>query len=330
MKRKTDKELMWFVVLIPLFLWGSFYILSRMDNKLPDYSTVNKSNMGCSVFFETLKELKYPIDKTIEPVDSCDVGDIQIVTEGDKFDVNSEEIKSWVQAGGILIYLTNGRFNFIDYGKSPEVKSNIILYKYNKGMVINAEVSDVTNKMLTKKTSNAYELLKEIDSHPYKKIYFNEAHLYSVTDEKSLWDYIPIELKYIIYQLIIVIMAFFYYKGKRFGKIVPLYEEVERIENEYLYSAAALYRVAKCSDLILDNYYKDFLKQMNRTDENWLEYWKQQKLPSENKAKKIYEFMHRKNKKSAVKEYVQMVTILEQLSCIVKKRRDEHWKILKR
>ena len=68
---------------------------------------------------------------------------------------------------------------------------------------------------------------------------------------------------------------------------------------------------------------------MNRTDEDWLKYWQEQKLPSENKAKKVYEFMHLKNKKLAVKEYVKIVTILEQLNYIANKRRDEHWKVLK-
>jgi len=330
MKRKANNDLILFIILIALFLWVSFYLSSRMDNKLPNYSTLNKSSMGSSVFYETLRQLKYPIDRTIKPVNSYDSSNIQIVTQGGKLDVNSKEIKTWVEKGGILIYLTNGNFSFINYGAASEVKGKVTLYKYNKGLVINSDVSYITNKALTKQTNNAYELLQEIDSHSYKKIYFNEAHLYSARDTKSLWDYIPMNFKYIIYQLILVIMAFFYYKGKRFGKTLPLYEEVERIENEYLYSAASLYRQAKCSDLILNNYYKSFLKQMNKTDENWLGYWQDENLPSVSKAKKVYEFMHLQNEDLKVKEYLSIVTILEQLSCIIKKRREEHWKTLRR
>jgi len=328
MKSKSNKDLILFIILIPLFLWVSFYLSSTMDNKLPNYTTSNKSSMGYSVFFETLKQLNYPVNTSINPVNSYDIGNMQIVAQGGNFDVNSKEIKAWVEKGGTLIYLTEGKINFIDYG-SPQVKGNITLYKYNKGMVINSDVSYVTNSTLTKTTTSAYELLQEIDSHSYKKIYFNEAHVYSVADKKSLWDYIPMSFKYIIYELILVIIAFFYYKGKRFGKVLPFYEEVERIENEYLYSAASLYRQAKCSDLILGYYYKSFLRQMNKSDGNWLEYWREQKLPSANKAKKVYEFMHIENKELKVKEYLGIVAILEGLSEILKKRRDEHWKTLK-
>lgn len=329
MKSKSNKDLILFIILIPLFLGISFYLSSIMGNKLPNYTTSNKSSMGYSAFFETLKQLNYPVDITIKPVNSYDISSIQIVAQGGNFDVNSKEIKAWVEKGGILIYLTEGKLKFIDYGILPQVKGNVTLYKYDKGMVINADASYVTNSMLTKKTTGAYELLQEIDSHPYKKIYFNEGHVYSTIAKKSLWDYIPMSLKYIIYQFILVIIAFFYYKGKRFGKVLPFYEEIERTENEYLYSAASLYRQAKCSDLILSNYYKSFLRQMNKSHENWLEYWEEQKLPSVNNAKKVYEFMHIENRKLKGKDYLPIVTMLEGLSEILKKRREKQWKILK-
>lgn len=329
MKIKRNKDLILFVILIPLFLCGAFYASSRMNNQMPSYSVENKSQTGYSVFFESLKELNLPVDRTLNSVKNYDNGSIQIAAQGGNFDVNGSEIKNWVNDGGILVYLTTENSLLTEYDRSPKVKGNFKIYKYNKGSIISLNANYVTNKTLTKDTSKAYALLKEINSHNYKKIYFNEAHLFASADKKSLWDSIPMEIKYIIYQFIIVLCAFLYYKGKRFGKIMPLYDEEERSENEYLYSAASLYRQAKCLDIMAENYYKSFLKQINYSNDDWLEYWEREKLPQASKAKKVYEFMNNGKLKLKAKEYIQIVNIIEQLTNILKRRRDLYWKDLK-
>jgi hypothetical protein len=330
MKIKRNKDLILFVILIPLFLCGAFYASSKMNNPIPSYSVENKSQTGYSIFFEALKELNCPVDRTLKAVKDYDNSNIQIIAQGGNFDVNDSEIKKWVSDGGILVYLTTEDSLLTKYESKPEVKDNFKIYKYHKGSIISLDADYITNKTLTKDTTKAYELLKEINSHNYKKIYFNEVHLFASADKKSLWDCIPMEIKYIIYQFIIVLAAFLYYKGKRFGKIMPLYDEEERSENEYLYSAASLYRQAKCLDIMVENYYKSFLKQINYSSDDWLEYWEREKLPQGSKAKKVYEFMNNTKLKVKVNEYIQIVNTLEQLTNILKKRRDLYWKDLKR
>jgi hypothetical protein len=330
MKKSINRDLILFIILIPLFLWSAFYISIRVEGRLPAYSVINKSRQGCSVFYEALKKLKYSVDRSLIPIEGHDVNTVQIAAEGKILNIEDKEISAWVEKGGTLIYLTNSPLDSVIDQLAPEIKGSFNKYKKGKGQIIVYSASHFTNKALTENTSGAYELIKVIEEHEYKNIYFNESHLYSASNKQGLWDSIPLEIKYILYQLLIVIGAFFYYKGKRFGKAVPLYEEEERNENEYLYSAAALYKQAKCWDLMLENYYNAFLRELKSPSENWLDYWKQAELPSVNKAKRVYEFMHSSEEKRKPKDYMQTVTLLEQLTNILKKRRELYWKTLKR
>lgn len=328
MKRRTNKDIILFLILIPLFLAGAFYIQSRMDNKLPSYTVDNKGRLGYSIFFETLKELNYPVEKSLSEVGAHDADSIQIVAALSGFDVNSEKVKNWVEDGGTLVYLTPRNIQFIGYEGIPEVKGNLRIYSFGEGNIIASDIDYLANKTLVKKKDNAYALYKEIAALN-KKIYFNEAHIFVRTVEASLWDYVPIELKFIIYQILLVLTAFFYYKGKPFGKPVPLYEEVEREENEYLYSSAALYKQADSWDLMFDIYYRSLLKELNCQEEEFLDIWKREDLPHFNKAQKVYEFAKLKNKKKP-REYMKIVNILEGLSKVLKNRRDVKWNTLKR
>ncbi|MCB2361172.1 hypothetical protein [Clostridium estertheticum] len=330
MKKKNNIELILFILSIPLLLFLSFYFSNTMENRTPPYSVVNKSKMGYSVFYESLSKLNYPASRTLKQVGEHQTNTIQLISSGGKFNINDQEVKKWVGNGGMLVYLTPVSVNNIQYATLTKSKGDINLYKYKKGIIINADADYITNGKLIKDTSKAYELLNQISDTSYKKIYFNEFYLFSAVSTKSLWNSIPLELKYIIYQILIALCAFFYCKGKRFGKIIPLYDEVERNENEYLYSAASLYRQARCFDIMVLEYYNNFLKEFKCNEKDWLEYWDTEKISSLNKAKKVYEFMAHKKKKTKPKEYIQIVNMIEQLNKILVKRRELHWKTLKK
>jgi len=328
--KNNNKDSILFILSIPLLLFLAFYISTKMEDKLPNYSVVNKAKMGYSVFYESLSKLNYPVEKALKPVNDYETNNVQIIPSGGEFDINKEEVKQWVENGGMLVYLSPETTNKIKYGTEVESKGNISIYKYHKGVIINADADSIANGTLIKDTDKAYELLKQISGLSYEKIYFNESYFYSSNSKKSLWGVVPMEIKYIIYQMIIVLCAFFYYKGKRFGKIIPLYEEVERSGNEYLYSVASLYRQAKCWDLMAFNYYKNFLKGFIGNEEDWLEHWETEKIPSLHQARRVYEFMKCKKAKPKAKEYIQIITRIEYLNKILEKRRDLHWKTLKK
>jgi hypothetical protein len=330
MKLKLNRDLIILFILIPLFLAGAFFISNRLEDKLPDYSVINKSRNGYSILYEGLRKLDSPVERTLEVVEKHETDTIQLVPGSGYFDINRDEIKSWIEKGGTLVYLTPGNRHNISYGIEGEEEGNVTLYHYGKGLIMAADGSFFTNRSLAEHTGNAYSVLKLIYRQGDKRLFFNETHLFAAPEKSTPWDFVPVEARYILYQLVIIIAAFFYYKGKRFGKPIPFYEEAERNENEYLYSAASLYRAANCFDIMLEGFYKSLLKDIGSFNESWLDYWERQSLPSFDKAKKVYEFMNNRKEKLSTKEYIEMVTAIDQLRSILKKRREGHWKTLKR
>ena len=327
MKTKIKGDLIKFVILVITFLAFAFYISATMQGSNP--TVLNNSGGGLSVLYKTLREFKFPVERTLKPINEASIEDIQIVAQGGTFDINSIEVQEWVNKGGILVYLSSDKMPLFKFGFAPEIKGNINIYHVNKGRIVVAQTSYVSNKTLLNKTSDAYEILNEIISNPYKNIVFSESYLFSKIEQKGLWDFIPIEGKYIIYQLVLILIAFFYYKGRRFGKTIPLYDEVERTENEYLYSTASLYSLARCWDLILENYYKSLLREIRYSTGNLIEYWEKEDLKDLSKAKRVYEFMDNKHKKFKRKECIEMINAIEQLKDILKKRRDINWRTFK-
>lgn len=329
MKKKVSRDMLLFLILIPVFLTGAFYISSRLDKNLPSYAIDNKGREGYSVFYETLKELKLNTERTLTPVEFQNPSSIQIIPTGGGFNLNSGEVKKWLEKGGSILYLTYGGIAILPEVGTPEIKEGLTIYKVGAGRIIAADSSALTNNTLLTNKAKAYIVYKEI-ADLNKPIFFNESYIYSNQKKAELWDYISLEIKFIIYQLLIVLAAFFYYKGRRFGRAVPLYEETERNENEYIYSAASLYKLAKCLDLMVESYYNSLLRELKCNSEEFLDVWTKKDLPELHKAKKIYEFIKTEAYKKKSKECVNIISVIEQLRKIVRKRRESYWKTLKK
>jgi hypothetical protein len=330
MKAKRSRDLIIFFMLIPVFLWAAFFVSSRMENRLPAYSVINKSSLGYSVFYEALRELNLPIERNLKAVTEQDLESIQIVAAGGNLDLNGETLKTWLNRGGTLVHLAPENFRVIEFDLKPEIKGREVIYKYGKGKVIGYDAFQLTNRKLMESTDGAYELLSEIGNQGKKKIYINETHLYAAAENKTLWDYVPMWLRLLIFQFVLSLTAFFYYKGKRFGKPIALYEEVERTENEYLYSASSLYRQAKTYDLMAENYYNKLLRELKSNKDEWLEEWERHGFNELNKAKQVYDFMKDIKSKKKAKDYIRIISTIEELTRILSKRRDSYWKALRK
>lgn len=133
-------------------------------------------NLPSKHYHGVLKELNYPVERSLKFIKSNVDGNIQIVANNyySNFDINNIEIKEWIENGGILVYLTPGNIYFNLYSISPEIKGDIKIFKYQKGLVIAANLNHISNNNLVKETDNAYKLLEEIDRYDYDKLYFNE------------------------------------------------------------------------------------------------------------------------------------------------------------
>lgn len=327
MKGRVNKDLVIFMILIPIFVFFTLFLSSRMENQLPDFSIDNKSAMGYSVFFEVLRDLDYPVERSSLEVYSHNPNSIQIVADGSFNFIYNTKIIEWIEKGGILIHLTPNRVQR-NYGIEVN-KDSLSLNLIGDGMIISADGRPFTNRGLMESKDIPYELMLEVGSLEYDRIYFNEAHMYLTTEKENIWSVTPMGIKLILYQLLLVLAAFFYYKGKIFGRIEPLYEELQRNENEYLYSVASLYQQGKCWDIILDSYLKGLLREMNSSEEEFLDYWKESK--DYNKARKIHDFLNKLkiDKRQKEKDYISIINQMEELRSKIRKGRDENWKVLK-
>lgn len=325
MKSKSVKDIIIICVLVVIILTGALFISNKLNVNTPNYSVLNRTNNGFSVFYDTLQELKYPVNRSIKNIIDMDAKDIQIVGYGENFDIEDTELKAWIGKGGVLIYAVPDNLVQPSYAGLPQVKNDVMIYNYQKGTIIVIDASKITNRALIKDTSYAYQVLNEINNYSYNNLFFNEKHLFDMQNTVTIWDYIPLQLKFVIYQVLIVIIVFLYYKGKRFGKARILNEEVERRENDYLLSAASLYRHAKCWDLMLESYYFNFVSGIGNYSEEWIVFWEREGLPHLDKANKVYKLMNNKGKKLRAKEYIRLITIIEELNNALKKRRELYW-----
>lgn len=327
MKKKKRRDSLFFIVCIVLVLAGSFFITKPFKGLTQDYSLDNNNKSGLSAFYKTLRLLNYPIEKSEMQIRPIEYPSIQIIPPGGSFSIDDPRIMSWVSRGGVLVCLTLDEPSKQLYNSYPLLKNQMAVYPYRKGHVIEMKVSLLTNEALLSDTSAAYGLLREIDPYNSRhwKIIYNEAYLHISHAAPSLWDAIPLSLKFLLYQLLLVIAAYFYANGKRFGKPQKLVEEVEREENEHLYATAALYSQAGCWDLMMESYYIEFLGNF-RSEQTWLSEWEALALPDLPKARRLHILLE----KPTNKDYVLAIRLIEELNKSLQKRRDRNWKHLKK
>ncbi|MGF7060052.1 hypothetical protein [Brassicibacter mesophilus] len=349
MKRQNKKEIYLILILIPIFLWLSLNFTTDSHKIQKPYSILNKGKIGTSVFYETLKKLDYPVKLVVSDIKQ-QKNSVQIValsSSTSKLDINDDQIKEWIENGGKLIYLTDRLWeDILDYGNKIDtysINANTlgIVYSYGSGTIILGSTELIENKALTKDTEGAYWLLCQIDKLRYEHIAFNEYYQYSGNEKPSLWRDTPNGIKAILFQLLIFGFIIIYYKGKRFGKPKPLYEEVERTENEFVYAVAALYKKGQCREIVLQSFYEELLikakgyfgKDVDIVRENLVELWENEKLPELSKVKKVYDFIGyemNKGKKINSKKMLEMILIIEHLNRILERRRESRWKTLKK
>lgn len=351
MSIKNKKDIWIFIILIPIFLWLSLNFSGDENNKAIPYSVLNKGSKGTSIMYEAMKKLNYPVRLDLDNIENKDYDNIQFVILSEynpRFDINDDSIKNWIKTGGKLVCLYEDLDDDeLSYGKRIDTFTNLddksaSVFSYENGMVLIGDSEIISNRTLARDTNSAYWILQQIDKWGYEALDFNEFYNYSARKKKSLWNDIPKVIKFMMYQLAFLIVAIIFYKGKRFGKPIPLYEEIERTENEYVLSVASLYQKAGCWEVVLENYYEDFLLEAERLfgkneciNQDWIELWRKERLPKLNKAKKLYDFIgnkinDNKSRKKKSKKYLEIISIIEELKKILIKRREDHWKRLKK
>lgn len=339
------------LIFLPLLI-AVFVLQSQLkETRSKPYTVFNKRADGISVFYETMKALNDSVHIARESIERYPADTIQIIVEPtEDFNLEDQRIKKWAANGGFYIFLTSDwerdKENFLKE-KNQKLISDIsneqegVLFTYGKGKILIGNSKMIENRTLHTNTEKAYWIFEQIQKHPSQAVYFNEFyHGYGVI-QNSLWKDMPIGVKVVVFQFLLVIFSWLYYKGRRFGKVEFYYEEVEREENEYMDAVAALYHQVGNWEGVFFHFYTSFLNRFRKllalhlVDENWdwVEAWKSEQLPQTASAKKLLNFVQckvdlPKSSKRKIKMYSEMIGIIEQLCEILEKRRIQKWKKL--
>jgi len=266
------KRRKWLIpVLVAVSLLLSAVVITSLDltTEKPYYTIFNYKDMGTSLLHDTLNGMGYNVSPEYQLIGpDSDIHTIRIVIEPDYSyyyiaDTDSD-IYQFVNNGGRLISLTNqapyiSKVFERDKGAALIAQNGEFkLYSYGLGEIFIGP-ANITNAELLINKESGYYVADVIQRWGDKNIYINEAY-HGYMTEPEFWDVVPDYIKNTVYQLVIAGLFIILYLGKRFGRPVPYYEEIEREENEYLIALANVYNKAGNGYIIYETGLERFLK----------------------------------------------------------------------
>ncbi|GHU51148.1 hypothetical protein AGMMS49975_03710 [Clostridia bacterium] len=242
-------------VLIILFFSLAAFVMStlHLTPQTADYTTFSTNDKGASVIYDTLRKIYDTSINYQKLQDTKQNNNLQIVIEpfGDYTSDNDyEQIYEFAKNGGNVICfyeehrVENELLKRVYGAEVVDTIGETEILRYGGGLIAFAPAADVLNINLAGGRRSAGRLVDKMAEETgtgYIKI--NEAyHGYLV--EPNIWDVTPQNIKNAAYQICIVVLLVVIRFGKRFGRAVPYYEEIERQENEYLLALANIYNRA--------------------------------------------------------------------------------------
>jgi len=210
------------------------------------YVSSSRGVGGTSLLFDTLEHMGYPVAVSNRPLNSrTNTSHVYIIIQPYAPPVNiamAEEMLSWVEEGGRLIFLQNQSTTIIDYvlDTAGFRVGNLVLYQLGRGEVITGRAFDVTNSSMMVDASTGSMIEEALARWNPDRILFAEYYHGFHATENFIGGLPPI-VRLILLQMVLTAAALILHLGKRFGKPITLYEETEREENEYLRALARLY-----------------------------------------------------------------------------------------
>lgn len=329
MKSKSIRDMVCFCIVGILLLGTMVFMAVRTDGNLPAYSVLNKGPQGFSVYMETLKRLDVDVQRINGAVEKQPANTIQIVAYTWWFEGVSPEMMAWVKKGGTLIIAAPDTLDAFEEGTHISSENGIEKWQMGKGAILTVQPAGITNKTLVKDTGPSWYLTEALATLGHRPVRFNEKGLFPEEGSPSLWKSVPLWLKLLICQLMLAVGAWFWMKGRRLGKPLPLPSETERTELEYLNAAAGFYQAAGCWQLMLDIYFKSLLQLMGTKKEDWLEIWKREALPDFQKAEELERWMARNSIEATAQEIRHKIMLIEHLKNVIKNRRQHPWSMMK-
>jgi len=240
------------ILLLAMFLgliWGANHHIQ--GSQYPDYTSFSSGRYGISLLHDTLQHMHYPVSLLYRPVqEAADVNDAVFIIQPTNPRPNEkmiEDILNWVQRGGRLIYLENRHPSTIAQMLGDEhytTVGSLRLYQLGMGQVMTGRADVITNANLMENYFYGESIVYVLNHWNPERIFFAEYY-HGFHRASSTFEQMPLWLRLVAIQIIIGTMVLVWHLGKRFGSPIPLYEEIEREENEQVLALARLYKQTK-------------------------------------------------------------------------------------
>ena len=243
------------LVILVIALFALFAGLSWGANRRiyglrhPDFTSFSNGEFGVSLLYDTLRHMRFPVAVLYQPLNRAGLNDAVFIIQPSNPRVNAEiaeDILSWVRRGGRLIYLENRQPTAIDRALANELYTpfgNLRWYRLGMGEIVTGRASALINVNLMEDYSYGQGIAYILAGWNPERIYFAEYY-HGFQRAEGAFRQLPIALQLAAFQILIAALALVWHLAKRFGDPVPLYEEIERDENEDVLVLARLYKHA--------------------------------------------------------------------------------------
>lgn len=214
-----------------VLIWGARerdLLVKRLEIKQPqvNFGQVTLTDFPKHIIFQNVKKLKVEREFWLKPEElNKDNKIIPLITENQK----------------VL-------FVEIRYGKGLIYLHTMPLLFSNRTLPLDDNATFAVNLI---------EKIAKFNTKDHSAIWFDEYHNGFVSGQ-DIWDVVPLWLKLVLLQFLILIIVLFIYYAKRFGSPFPLPQAPRRSILEYISSTANLYRRAQARPSIFRLLYTGF------------------------------------------------------------------------
>lgn len=212
----------------------------------PAYASFSTGRHGTSLLYDTLQLMDYPVRVSHSPLTSAtNTNHVYVIIQPFAPPINrarAEEILEWVQQGGRLIFLHNSMPSIIDIMIPERGRSFGYLFQYSVGAgeIITGQAFRVANYHLMNEPEVGQMLESVLSRWDSERIWFAEYY-HGVHSGETFIGSLPLIVQLIMMQMLLFGIVAVWHVGKRFGKPVPYYNEIEREENEHVRAFARLF-----------------------------------------------------------------------------------------
>jgi len=269
MKKAKNRNL----IILVIVLFCVLFALTRLTDMTsglgyPAFTSFSTGRQGTALLYDALRIMGYPVGRDIaflsadRPTDN-----IQFVIAPRHFsEAHAEGLMDWVIRGGQLMFFSRANWDERRLWGDITPDSSIavaggVIHRVGFGTIFIGDARFVSNISLLETDGEYGQLIVNVlDTMNFRRIYFNEAY-HGYGQNATFFEILPRPVRLAVVQLAVIFVVIIVHFGRQFGRPTPFYEEVEREENEYVFTLTNLYMSMGFGNTALAVYDKKFKKQ---------------------------------------------------------------------